>query len=323
MVGTRNGKGGSKKEDGASDVSYSRDFFLQLKAASTKSAEPRPAEALHCMPRSKLGEIAEPARPRAASDSAHPAVKNKPTTVKISGIPGEYSRTGVCEELAAAGFGYAIDFLYMPIDAATGYNLNHAFVNVRSKDAYRDFLQAFHGVPTKSCLSAYPSEEVCEVSISEIQGRDANMQALCTSANLKKWATNDDWQPLFLDDYGKKVPLNEMEKQRSKMRGRAASDRMAAWSSPKLTPQVPPSLKPEQGASKKLSSPPMRAEAKVFSPGLRAEAKSFSPTSVPDTVVMPPAVISDASASSPSLRAEANEFVPTGLTMLPETAFVD
>merc|ERR1719199_1230300 len=192
MGGKGRGKGYEKdkhKDKALYEPSYARDTLLQMnprfRATSMKERGPAwTSGSLHCRPREELGEIMEPARPRAASDSAHPAVRNKPTTVMLKNIPFKYSRTGLCEELAAAGFGYCVDFLYMPMDSSTGQNLGHAFVNVRTKDALRDFTEAFDGVAAKSCLPRFASTKVCAVVIAEVQGRDANMKKLCTASNM-------------------------------------------------------------------------------------------------------------------------------------------
>lgn len=318
------GRGNASQKDAAPDVSYTRCALLQLNphfmavSGSKSRKEPPSPGSLHCVSMDKLGESA-PSRPRAASDSAHPAVRHKATTVVLHNIPTEYSRTGLCEELAAQGFGYAIDFLYLPINGSTGLNEGHALVNVRSKDAYRDFKQAFDGVPAKTCLPAYQSQEVCKVATAEVQGRDANRQKLCTASNLKKWNNHDDWQPLFLDDYGCKMLLvqsNGDENGGYKQRERSTSEYKAS-----------PVLKPQK-------SPPTKA-----SPSLRPEAKEFSPSTAPKTKVEPatvkssPPLRADAAVFSPSLRADANEFVPAEALAEPmllpepmslaEPAFVD
>lgn len=315
------GKGKESKDVAASDVSYSRCALLQSNphfAASNGSKapkEPPSPGSLHCMAVDKLGEFT-PARPRAASDSAGPAVRHKATTVILKNVPAEYSRTALCEEVATLGFGYAIDFLYLPIDSATGHNMGHAFINVRSKDAFRDFKRAFDGVPAELCLPGFESDKTCEICLAEVQGRDANMLKLVTPANLKKWKSNDDWQPLFLDDYGIKMPLEKWQATNGatnghdKPRQRANSELTSAEFKHKASPVLKSQKSPQTKAS-----PSMRAEAKEFSPS------AFSLDEAEPTVLAF-SLRAEAAAFSPPMRAEANEFVPTSM-MLPEPAFVE
>jgi len=219
----------------------------------------------------------------------------------LKNVPNEYSRTGLCEELAAAGFGYAIDFLYLPIDISTGHNAGHAFVNVRTKDALRDFTKAFDGVPAKLCLPRHVSTKTCAVVINEVQGRDANMKKLCTAPNLNKWMQNEEMQPLFLDDYGQKISISQWQGNdgNTKQRERCLSQQ----NSPLIVPQATPNLKPSREPASK-SSPTLRAEAKVFCPS------------------SPIILNADPTLCSPSMRAEADVFVPS-LGMLPDAAVVD
>jgi len=307
-------------ETGETETSYSRDTLLQLKAFLMDSAAmSKSLGHLHCVSAGKLVEIAKTARPRAASDSAHPSVKNKSTTVMLKNIPVGYSRTGLCEELAVAGFGYAVDFLYLPIDRNTGLNMGHAFVNVRSRDAYRDFMKAFHKVPAQSCLPAFDSTGICEVSIAQTQGREANMRQLCSAVNIKSWITHDEESPLFLDDYGEKIPITQWQGREEEGKPRQCA---SVHGSPNLKPHAPPVLGSEQNGVSKKSSPPLRAEAKEFAPAMHPEAKCIEAAKIGEEKLVSSPFCANASAYPPVLRAEANEFVPSS-GLLPESSFVD
>merc|ERR1740117_17058 len=99
------------------------------------------------------------------------------------------------------------------------------------------------------------------------------MEILCTPANLAKWMGHDEWQPLFLDDYGTKIPLvawKGIDAPGLGPRPRSSSEHeQQLLHSPKFTFKASPVIKPQH-------SPVMKA-----SPSLRAEAKEFSPSIVP------------------------------------------
>lgn len=314
-TGMRNGKGKGKgyekkDKDVETDVCYDRDTLLTfgIVSAAKASKEPLSPGSLHTR---SADQIAGSTRARAATDSAHPAVAHKATTVILKNVPVDYGRTALCEDLAAHGFGYAIDFIYLPVESGAGFNAGNAYINVRSRDSFRDFKKCFHGVPTSTCLPAFDSDKVCEVAIAEVQGRDAHMQILCTPANLAKWMGHDEWQPLFLDDYGTKIPLvawKGVDAPGLGPRPRSSSEQeQQERHSPKFTFKAPPVIK---------DSPQTKA-----SPSLRAEAKEFSPSIVPgdeaEATVLASSLWAQAAPFSPPLNADANEFVPSGM-MMPE-----
>lgn len=317
---------------------YSRCLLLQLHPnCGGAPAKPRSGEspwlpssgALYCATREELSEagvrlvaavgddqvdhevqdVADSGRPRAAS--AHPVVKSRPTTVMLKNVPAGYSRTGLCEQLAEHGFGYAIDFLYLPIDAVTGRNEGVAFINLRTKESSRDFFKTFQGVATSACLPRFPASSVgttCSVVRHEVQGREANMQKLCTTSNLRKWAIHEDWQPLFLDDYGIRMPLparplDEVKDGREvdNFSGRPRLQKSSsARNSPHLAPQAAPMdvIKLPVGESK------MKASSPEFVPGSSAAAYALPQPSA-------------------QLRADAEEFVPLGSPFLPALVLAD
>eukprot|EP00406_Dinophysis_acuminata_P003226 CAMPEP_0179231520 /NCGR_PEP_ID=MMETSP0797-20121207/11385_1 /TAXON_ID=47934 /ORGANISM="Dinophysis acuminata, Strain DAEP01" /LENGTH=238 /DNA_ID=CAMNT_0020938609 /DNA_START=44 /DNA_END=757 /DNA_ORIENTATION=+ len=74
-----------------------------------------------------------------------------PVTVALRGVPARCTRTGLCERLEGCGLGYAIDFLYLPIDAQSGRSMGYAIINLRTQAAHAAFLEAFHGLPASRC----------------------------------------------------------------------------------------------------------------------------------------------------------------------------
>ncbi|CAE8673410.1 unnamed protein product, partial [Polarella glacialis] len=167
-------------------------------------------------------EVEAPARPRSVSESViqekekEKAKVEDDTTVMLTNIPLKYNRTQLCERLAKHGFGFAIDFLYLPMSSTPDQNLGHALVNVRTQAACRDFFETFDGIPVKECFPEFSgdADAVCVMKISDIQGREKNRQILCNASNLGLWARQGEiWQPLFLDDYGRRMPLIERKAQ--------------------------------------------------------------------------------------------------------------
>jgi len=299
------GKGYAKGSRSKVEISHDRNFLLSMKASKNgDSKEPAPLIAWRCLPREELPEDVQPMRPKAGTEDR--------TTIKLKNVPVEASRTSLCEELAGQGFGYSIDFLYLPVDSATGNHMGYAFVNVRTKDAFRDFKKAFHEVPVKRCLPGLDSDsaEFLEVCIAEVQGRDANMHHLCTASNQLKWQFKEEWQPLFLNDYGAKIEMEDWQGPDSEP---GTVRRMSAMCSPAIGPAASPNFKPSSPPPGLEKSDPLRAEAKPFSPGMSAEAKEFSPGTGAEASGSP-AMNAEAKVftplPSPNLRAEAEAFVP-------------
>jgi hypothetical protein len=271
----------NKVDDPSDETCYSRVALLQMSAhcspklAFSKEVSPwfAPESALYCLP---LAEVsAKKPRPRAASEER--VKTSKPNTVVLKNIPIEYTRTGLCEELARHGFGYAIDFLYLPIKASTGHNVGHAFINIRTKDACRVFVEAFQGSRAEDMFPAYPSAKGCQVSFAEVQGRDENMKKCSTVSNIKKWEAHEEWQPLFLDDYGRRIPMSEWQCTNGK-EPRCTSTK----NTPVLAPKPSPVLKPKDSGMQ-ASAPEFvpQMELPLYSPPMRAEAKEFVPFCAP------------------------------------------
>jgi len=343
---------GGQAQGPSEDASYTRCVLLELSPLCGMAASPSASKkidmvaasspwivpgSLYCV-RSDLvpdeePEAEAPARPRAASDHVRPG---KSTTLILKNIPRKYGRTGLCEELAANGFGYAIDFLYLPIDSATGENLGHAFVNVRTKDATRDFVTTFQDAPVRDRLKTFAGEGILQVACSDVQGREANMRKLCTSANLKSWLGHEEREPLFLDDFGIRIPLepppdaagppgHQTSGQDAPPDGLAVSQRPRQCVSAKTTPLLAPGPSPVLCA---IAAPPglpppqeldckglERAPSEPSSDGTTAcsgvcELKASAPEFVPRYM------------SSPPMRPEAEEFVPFEpmMVLLPEAA---
>ncbi len=55
------------------------------------------------------------------------------------------------------------DFLYLPIDFGSGYNVGYAFINFRTDADCQRFVEEFHGAKSKRVLPGYETSKVCEV----------------------------------------------------------------------------------------------------------------------------------------------------------------
>lgn len=206
-----------------------------------------------------------------AARSKHLLVpKDSPSTVVLWNIPHEYTRTNLCERLAYYDFGYAIDFLYLPIDSKTEQNMGTATINLRTQAVYNEFFKVFHGVPAKDCLPNFPSTNVCEVSFAEVQGLEANIEKLCTPDNMKHWANRDSRQPLFLQDDGTRISLTSARK-------RSGSSNYGSGTEEPEKPVKSTQLKATstEFVPNQLN---LLLSALVPSPVLRAEAPEFVPS---------------------------------------------
>lgn len=131
------------------------------------------------------------------------------TTIMLRNIPNRYTRDMLIQRLDQ-GFKEQYDFVYLPIDFNSKCNVGYAFINFRTPAACQRFFTDFNGVKTKLCLPGFSSQKVCEVSYARVQGRDANMENLKDDKFVEKLNERPDWQPLFLDDNGKEIPLSKV-----------------------------------------------------------------------------------------------------------------
>lgn len=123
------------------------------------------------------------------------------TTLMIRNVPNRYDRTMLMKELDQLGFTGSYDFLYLPVDNATNWNVGYAFVNFEEpEDAQRcmkimdshQFLHFRHG-----------KRRTAHVSAAHIQGLEQNL-AHCSTTSLlsapapwlrpwvRKWHTQSD-----------------------------------------------------------------------------------------------------------------------------------
>jgi len=129
----------------------------------------------------------------------------KQSTIMLRNIPNRTTRAALTQQLKAHGFGGAYDLVYVPIDRSTGnLNLGYAFVNFRQEAACSSFRDEFHGKCAKVLFPKSSSDKVLIIDVASVQGRDPYLTRL---SSLEWPVGSDAWQPLILDDNGRRIKL--------------------------------------------------------------------------------------------------------------------
>jgi len=92
------------------------------------------------------------------------------TTFMIRNIPNRYTREMLREELRELGYGYAFDFLYVPIDFAHERNYGYAFINLFDDIDAKKFVAKLTG----RHFRREQSKKVAEVVPALLQGKIPN-----------------------------------------------------------------------------------------------------------------------------------------------------
>lgn len=95
------------------------------------------------------------------------------TTIMIRNIPNRYSQRELINELKALGLGGTFDFLYVPLDLGTMFNVGYAFVNFTSSQGAAKCMETLQNHRFRRHRQA---GKVAAVSIAHIQGLDANLK---------------------------------------------------------------------------------------------------------------------------------------------------
>lgn len=116
------------------------------------------------------------------------------TTLMIRHIPNMYTRSMLVEELESLGLGGLYDFLYLPIDTSTQWNVGYAFVN---------FIAAVSATKCVSAMTDYVfrcfehnSGKVTQVAVAHIQGLERNLEHYSNTA--VQCVGSQDNRPLVL-----------------------------------------------------------------------------------------------------------------------------
>jgi hypothetical protein len=100
--------------------------------------------------------------------------ENDITTLMIRNIPNMYTRSMLMEELDSLDFRTDYDFIYVPIDKSTQWNVGYAFVNFKTPEAAVRCMD----VVTNYTFTRFEhgSGKVAQVSIAHIQGLERNLE---------------------------------------------------------------------------------------------------------------------------------------------------
>lgn len=111
------------------------------------------------------------------------------TTMMIRNLPNRYTQRELISELEDLGFAGTFDFLYLPLDKGTMYNVGYAFVNFVEPDWAQRCIAAFQNYRFKQHRRMMVGR-MAAVSVAHIQGLEANLahyeKAAVSSAKLKQ-----------------------------------------------------------------------------------------------------------------------------------------
>lgn len=263
--------------------------------ASKKTAKARTTSDMECLKASR--EAVE------AGMAKDDLCDGTDTTVMLRNIPNQYTREMLTKCLDDKGFKDQYDFLYLPIDTTSQRNMGYAFVNFRTVEACQRFTRQFSGVGAATCLPGFRSSKICEVRRAVVQGLRENMERMRTRFFIEQLADHEEWQPIFLDEQGKRIPLVPKEGESRKL------------SDPSKTSSSRKSKKALGSSGSHVSS----QCATAFSTGTSHFNMLDSPMMVPmmSPYTFLPYTLTDDQADDPGgeigdhqLRAEAPEFTP-------------
>lgn len=102
------------------------------------------------------------------------------TTLMIRHIPNVYTRSMLVKELDCLGLGGLYDFLYLPIDKSTQWNVGYAFVNFVNPAAATKCVHAM--TDYVFCCFEHNSGKVTQVAVAHIQGLERNLEYYSNTA---------------------------------------------------------------------------------------------------------------------------------------------
>lgn len=148
----------------APDCSLASPASSSTAAAEKTAQRQQPKDCKHCNVPRHLNLAEEYAK------SGH---DGKATTIMIRNLPHRCGQRELIAELEALRFGGTFDFLYIPLDPGTMYNVGYSFVNFVDHTWAERCMQVFDG----HCFRRYRnSGKPTAVSIAHIQGLEGNLR---------------------------------------------------------------------------------------------------------------------------------------------------
>lgn len=182
LSGTTSEAGGWDVADDASAANWSYDQGSEA-GTSTRSRDgdwPRHGRSLLARG-AGLRHIQVPRRLNLQAWSSCEEKAAEVTTLMVRNVPNRYDRGLLMQELDELGFRDKYDFVYLPIDNSTNWNVGYAFVN------FEDPADAKHCIAKLDGHQFYRfrqnNRRVAQVSIAHIQGLEKNL-AHCSSTSL-------------------------------------------------------------------------------------------------------------------------------------------
>jgi len=96
------------------------------------------------------------------------------TTLMIRNVPNQYHRQQLMQELDELGFRDKYDFVYLPIDNATKWNVGYAFVNFDHPNEAERCMSVLEG--HEFFRNRHGKRRIAHVSPAHIQGLEANLR---------------------------------------------------------------------------------------------------------------------------------------------------
>lgn len=168
----------------------------QEEAPETPRAAARPRAAPACL----TGTVSKTTEDEATSEKVEAVIREarlgERTTLMLNNLPHVLWRDGLKNVLDAHGFSGQYDFIYMPVQFASGKSLGYAFVNFTSPDAAKRCWDALDGSRgwsrTKACTVAWCWPH---------QGLEAHVK-LYRNSTLLHESIPDGFKPALYDDKG-------------------------------------------------------------------------------------------------------------------------
>jgi len=124
------------------------------------------------------------------------------TTLMLRNVPNDYSRSMLISLLDEEGYAGKYDFVYLPIDFASGAGMGYAFINMISYQDAESFRVHFTGFTSW----AFPSRKVAEVAWSNPnQGLAVHIERYRNSTVMHQ-SVPDDYKPALFAN-GMQVPF--------------------------------------------------------------------------------------------------------------------